>query len=166
LRNCVQTAVYTFFCLPALDSLERHVKIILSPFSFPPLLSSSPLRQYILCCTEDPPVSSLSAVTGVRAQNFGSFWVFLEYKPNIRNLTAAANVIADEISTQRLVTFNHLIRRHGMEEYYWPQNTFQFDCAVTLGSFCGLTAFAIIAFGMLATCICGAKKESLCLNES
>jgi len=111
-------------------------------------------------------VSSLAAVTGVRAHNFGSFWLFLEYAPNIRNLTAAGNVIADEISAQRLVTFQHLMRRHGLENYHWPENTFQFDCAVTLGSFCGLIAFAVIAFGLLATCICGAKSESLRLNES
>ena len=43
-----------------------------------------------------------------------------------------------------------------------------FACDITFGSFCGLTAFSVMSFGLLATCVCGAtwKSESLHLNES
>jgi len=110
--------------------------------------------EHVLCCTEDPPVSSWASLTGVRWHNFGNFWLFFEYPPNFRNLTAAANIIADNIAIQRLVTIQHLLRRHGLENYFWPENLI-FTCDITLGSFCGLTTFSVMSFGLLATCVCG-----------
>jgi hypothetical protein len=52
-----------------------------------------------------------------------------------------------------------------MENYFWPENLI-FTCDITLGSFCGLTTFSVMSFGFLATCVCGAKSESLHLDES
>ena len=161
-------AVFTiFFALLASTGWLHRVKnhnVCIAPClvdpSFPRLL-----HQHVLCCTEDPPVSSWASLTGVRWHNFGNFWLFFEYPPNFRNLTAAANIIADNIAIQRLVTIQHLLRRHGLENYFWPENLI-FTCDITLGSFCGLTTFSVMSFGLLATCVCGAKSESLYLNES
>ena len=146
-----------------------HAILIWSWHIPPPCPSPPPPHQYILCCSEVESLSSLRHFMAVGGSDIGSFWVFLEYSPNIRNLTTASNVIADVLPIQRLVSFYHLFRRHGMEEYHWPENAKHFNCQVTLGTICGVTAFSMIAFALLATCVCGWwifwKSFYLCTNR-
>jgi len=84
-----------------------------------------------------------------------SFWTLFEKSPTTRNLSMCANMLSDELPIQRLTTINHLFMRVGMEEYVFPQNVVEFDCRTTLGTLCGLTAFSLVSFGLLSTCICG-----------
>jgi hypothetical protein len=111
--------------------------------------------EYIL---ENTPERSQSLFSSWETFKFGSFWTALEWGPELRNLTAAANVIlgdpnASEIA-QRMVTLKHLVLRQGLEDCSWPE-ILSFDPHVNLGTLTGMTAFTIASFVFLASTICG-----------
>jgi hypothetical protein len=111
--------------------------------------------EYIL---ENTPEQSKSALGAWRTLKFGSFWSAMELNPELRNLTAAANVIlgdpnAKEIA-QRMVTLKHLVLRKGLEDCSWPE-ILSFDPFINLGTLTGMTAFTVAAFVFLASTICG-----------
>ena len=108
--------------------------------------------EYILEKTPEPEYTAFAQI------KFGSFWSAMEYSPEYRNLTAAANVILGDPDTKeiasRLVTMKHLVQRMGLEDSSWPE-VLSFDPFIYLGSLKGITAFTISGFVFLAATICG-----------
>jgi hypothetical protein len=111
--------------------------------------------EYIL---ENTPEQSINVFSAWDTFKFGSFWSGMELKPELRNLTAAANVIlgdpnASQIA-QRMVTLKHLVLRQGLEDCSWPE-ILSFDPHINLGTLTGMTAFTVASFVFLASTICG-----------
>jgi len=108
--------------------------------------------EYILESTPEPEYTIFNTI------RFGSFWSAMEYPPEYRNCTAAANVILGDPDTKeiasRMVTMKHLVLRMGLEDSSWPE-ILSFDPFIYLGSLKGITAFTISGFVFLAATICG-----------